>query len=86
MKTDIGEDLDTLIENEKRALIEQCFREVWAELTDEDIEPGLVAEVFAEATLKRLAKERGGEKASKLIAHLIELDEMGFLPPERTLQ
>ena len=58
MSTNIADDLDTLIEKEKRALIEECFHEVWTELTDEDIDPGLIAEVFAEAVLKRVTAER----------------------------
>jgi len=86
MKTYLADDLDTLIENEKRALIEECFHEVWTELVEEDIDAGLVAEVFAEAVLKRLTVERGSQQASKVIAHLNELDQMGFLPLVRTLQ
>ena len=86
MKKEVSQDIDTLIENEKRALVEECFREVWAELTEEAIDPALIAETFIESALKRLVVERGNEQASKLLAHFRELDEMGFLPSTRTLQ
>ncbi|MEM9279851.1 MAG: hypothetical protein AAGA76_14885, partial [Pseudomonadota bacterium] len=68
MKSEVPEDIDALIENEKRSLVEECFREVWTELTDEGIDPSVVAEVFVESALKRLVSERGDEQASKLLA------------------
>lgn len=86
MKSQTADDIDTLIENEKRALAEECFREVWNELTDEGIDANIIAEVFVEAALKRLVDERGNDQASKLISHFKELDEMGFLPSNRTIQ
>ncbi len=78
--------LKQLIANEKRELVRECFREVWEELSLEDIEPDMIAEVFIDSALKRLISERGGQEASKLIAHFKELDEIGFLPGRHTLQ
>ena len=86
MNSEIPEDIDILINNEKRALVEECFLEVWTELTEEGIDPAVIAEIFVEAALKRLVREKGNEHASRLLAHFRELDEMGFLPPTRTLQ
>ncbi|MEM7067804.1 MAG: hypothetical protein AAF478_02890 [Pseudomonadota bacterium] len=86
MKTSKVEDLDLLIENEKRSLIEEYFTDAWNELSEEGIDPKLVAEVFTEFTLRNLAKERDGASVSALLSHLNELDQMGFLPAGRTLQ
>ena len=78
--------LERLIENEKRELVRECFRETWEELRLEDIEPDMIAEIFVDAALKRLISERGGPEASKLIAHFMELDEIGFLSERHTIQ
>ena len=86
MKSNTTENIDDLIEKEKRALAEECFREVWSELFDEGVDSAVIAEVFVESALKQLVIERGNERASKLLAHFRELDEMGFLPSSRTLQ
>ena len=75
-----------LIENEKRSITEQYFHDAWSELTDHDFEPDMIAEVFIEIALKQLVAERGYERASKLLSHLNELDKMGILPNNRTLQ
>ncbi|MEM7215861.1 MAG: hypothetical protein AAF423_09980 [Pseudomonadota bacterium] len=86
MKSDLPEDLDTLIEREKRALAEECCQEVWTELLDEGIDPSLIAEIFMESALKCLVRERGNDQATRLIAHFREMDERGLLPTIRTLQ
>ena len=78
--------LKRLIENEKRELVRECFRETWEELRLEDIEPDLIAENFIDAALKQLICERGGQNATRLIAHFKELDEIGVLSERHTIQ
>jgi len=86
VRSEICTDLDKLIEDEKRALVRECFSDVWEELSEEGVEIGMVAEVFIESALKKLVSERGNKEASKLIAHFKQMDEMGFLPERHTLQ
>lgn len=86
MKSNTNDNIDELIEKEKRALALECFREVWSELSEEGIDSAVIAEVFVESALKQLVLERGNQRASELLAHFRELDEMGFLPSTRTLQ
>lgn len=78
--------LEDLIENEKRALVRECFSEVWEELRLEDIEPKAIAEIFIDAALKRLIDERGDKEATRLIAHFKELNDVGFLTQTHSLQ
>lgn len=86
MKSNTNDNIDELIEKEKRALALECFREVWSELSEEGIDSAVIAEVFVESALKQLVLEKGNQRASELLAHFRELDEMGFLPSTRTLQ
>lgn len=79
-------DLSELIEQEKRALARECFNEMWDELTDEHLGPEMIAEECVEAALQRLVAERGEHVATKLISHFKQLDEMGLLPENRSLQ
>ena len=84
--SDIPENLDELIAREKRALIREYFEDVWTELKNEGLETPVIVETFVEAALDRLANESGSEEASRLIAHIKNLEEMGFLPADRTIQ
>ena len=81
-----GIDLSSLIENEKRALARECFFEMWEELSEEELEPEIIAEECVEAALKRLVAERGHQVVSQLISHFKQLDEMGLIPEKRSLQ
>lgn len=84
--TEIPENLEELIEQEKRSLAKEYFTDAWSEVQIENLGTELVAEVFIKETIDRLATERGNEEASKLIAHIKELDEMGILSSGHTLQ
>lgn len=78
--------IEELIQNEMRALAGEYFEDVWNEVLAEDLDIQLVAEVFIERVLKKIAKERGEDCASKLVSHFHKMDEMGFLPEARVLQ
>jgi len=84
--SNIPENLDDLIDQEKRSLAKEYFADAWAEVQVENLGTDLVAEVFIQEIIERLAIERGSEEASKLIKHFKNLDEMGILPLQRTLQ
>ncbi|MEO0329483.1 MAG: hypothetical protein AAF217_12900 [Pseudomonadota bacterium] len=78
--------LTVLIEREKRAYTQETFNEVWDDLRKEDIEPAFIAEIFIHDTLRRLAEEHGNDKVSKMLSHFNELNEMGVIVSERTIQ
>jgi len=85
-KTNTTENLDDLIEKEKKALAKEYFKDIWSDIQVEDLGTDLVVEVFVHEALERLASEKGVEQVTRLIAHFKNLDEMGILPAERTLQ
>lgn len=84
--SNIPDNLDDLIEREKKALAKEYFSDIWTDIKDENLETELVVEVFVQEALERLANEKGMEQASKLITHFKNLDELGILPAERTIQ
>jgi hypothetical protein len=84
--TNTPQNLDDLIEKEKKALAREYFSEIWADIKIENLETELIAEVFVQEALERLADENGLEKASKLITYFKDMDELGVLPVQRTLQ
>jgi len=82
----IAENIDDLIEKEKKALAKEYFDDIWSDIQAEDLGTDLIVEVFVHQALERLASEKGVEQVSRLIAYFKNLDEMGILPAERTLQ
>lgn len=87
MKTEnIPENLDDLIQREKKALAKEYFADIWEDIQAEDLGTDLIVEVFVQEAIERLATERGIEEVSKLISHLKNLDELGILSLQRTLQ
>ncbi len=81
-----AETIEDLIDAEMRALAGEYFEDAWNEVTAEDLDIQLVVEVFIECALKKIAKERGEDTASKLVSHFRKMDEIGFLPEARVLQ
>lgn len=87
MKTSkTADNLDDLIDQEKRALAKEYFSDIWAEIQVENLDTELIVEVFMQEAIERLANERGSEEVSRLIAHFKDMDELGILPVQRTLQ
>lgn len=84
--TNIPDNLDDLIDQEKRALAKEYFSDIWADIQAENLGTHLIVEVFIQEAIERLANEKGMEEASKLITHFKNLDELGILPLQRTLQ
>lgn len=82
----ISENIDDLIEKEKKALAKEYFDDIWSDIQAESLDTELIAEVFVQQTLERLANEKGMEEASRLIAYFKNMDELGILPSQRTLQ
>ena len=80
------DNLDELIEREKRALAKEYFDDVWANASADGIDVEILSETFIEGALRELVASNGNAEASKLIAHFKNLDDMGFLPTNRTLQ
>ncbi len=84
--TNIPDNLDDLIDQEKRALAKEYFSDIWSDIQAENLGTELIVEVFIQEAIERLANEKGMEEASKLITHFKNLDELGILPLQRTLQ
>lgn len=82
----IPDNLDDLIDQEKRALAKEYFSDIWTDIQAENLGTDLIVEVFIQEAIERLANEKGMEQASKLITHFKNLDELGVLPLQRTLQ
>lgn len=82
----IPDNLDDLIDQEKRALAKEYFSDIWTDIQAENLGTDLIVEVFIQEAIERLANEKGMEQASKLISHFKNLDELGVLPLQRTLQ
>lgn len=82
----IPDNLDDLIDQEKRALAKEYFSDIWTDIQAENLGTQLIVEVFIQECIERLASEKGMEEASKLITHFKNLDELGILPLQRTLQ
>lgn len=84
--SDIPDNLDDLIDQEKRALAKEYFSDIWSDIQAENLGTDIVVEVFIQEAIERLANEKGLEQASKLITHFKNMDELGILPLQRTLQ
>ncbi len=84
--SDIPENLDDLIDQEKRALAKEYFSDIWTDIQVENLGTKLIVEVFVQEAIERLANENGTEEASRLITHFKHMDELGILPVQRTLQ
>lgn len=82
----IPDNLDDLIDQEKRALAKEYFSDIWTDIQAENLGTHLIVEVFIQEAIERLAFEKGMDEASKLITHFKNLDELGILPLQRTLQ
>ena len=84
--TNIPENLDDMIDREKRALVKEYFSDIWSDIQAEDLGTDLIVEVFIQEAIEKLANEKGTEEVSRLISHFKNLDELGILPVQRTLQ
>ena len=84
--SNIPDNLDDLIDQEKRALAKEYFSDIWSDIQAENLGTELIVEVFIQEAIERLANEKGMEEASRLITHFKNLDELGILPLQRTLQ
>ena len=82
----IPENIDELIEKEKRSLAGEYFEEAWQGMQQDGLSADIVAEVYIDLALKKLISEKGGSEASKLIAHFKQMDDMGFIPATGTIQ
>lgn len=82
----IPENIEDLIDQEKKALAKEYFSDIWSDIQAENLGTELIVEVFIQEAIERLANEKGLEQASKLISHFKNMDELGTLPVQRTLQ
>ena len=85
-KANQNHDLDALIQIEMRALADEYIGETWREVSIEDLDTKMVAQVFIEHCLKHIAKELGEHQASEVLADINKLEKVGFLAEDRTLQ
>lgn len=79
-------DLKTQIADEKKAIIQQMFLDLWEEAGEQGIEPELIAEILVEASIRELVTKYGDGEADRMLAHLRKLDEHGAFLPQITLQ
>lgn len=86
MNSEDKDKLDVLIEKEKRAYAREYFSEIWENAVDEGIDPEILAEALVEGSLDELVIRFGAGEASKLIAQLQQMDELGMFPAVKTLQ
>ena len=79
-------DIEELMKVEMRALANEYICETWREVSIEDLDTKMVAQVFIEESLKHVAKELGEQHASNLLAQVRKMEEIGFLAEDRVLQ
>ena len=84
--SEISTDIDTLIQNEQKALVRECFGEIWEELTLEELNSALIAEVLIESSLKKLMAEKGDSAAINVLDKLKQKVDFGILMDSRVLQ
>lgn len=80
------DNLDILIEQEKRAFAREHFFEMWDMAIADGVEAEILAEAIVEGALGELIKASGKSRAGVLIKKLEEMNELGMFPAFRTLQ
>jgi len=80
------QELEELILNEKKAITRDLIDSAWDEAVSEDIETSLIAEMYIEIALEKLSSAGNTSDVSRLIQHFKNLDELGYLPSNTTLQ
>lgn len=79
-------DLKSQIEDEKKAIIQQMFFDLWEDADEQGIEPELVAEILFESALRELVTKNGDGETERMLTRLRQLDEHGAFLPRFTLQ
>lgn len=80
------EELNAFLEKEMRALAGEYFEELWEEIEETGLDMDIIAEVLIERILSKIAISQGEENASRLVAHVSKMAEMGILTGHRVLQ
>lgn len=80
------DDLQSLITDEKKAVIQQMFFDLWEEAYEQEIDAELVAEILIEGSIRELVAKNGENETSRVLTKLRELDEQGAFLPRITLQ
>lgn len=78
--------LDVLIEEEKKRVAEQFFTEAWDRSIEEGIEPYLLAETALHSALLFLSEAAGEEQVKGLVEELAHRHECGHFHHDRVLQ
>lgn len=86
MEKQTQDDLETLIADEKKAIILQMFYDLWEEASEQEIEPELVAEILVEGSIRQLVTKNGDGEAGRMLSHLRKLDDHGAFLSRITLQ
>lgn len=86
MQLEAGDNLDTLIREEKHRVALEIFQDAWANACQEGIEASIVAETALLAALSELQHADGNGAVSDLIDSLPNRLECGHFDPDRTLQ
>ena len=80
------EELDALIEEEKKRVALEYFQEAWSSAVQEGIEPNILAESAVFAAFSQLGAAEGDEVVGDFISGLPALHESGFFLLDRKLQ
>lgn len=79
-------DLKAQIAEEKKAIIQQMFADLWDEANEQGIEPELIAEILVENSIRELVTKYGDGETGRMLTRLQKLDEHGAFLPQITLQ
>lgn len=80
------EELDALIEEEKKRVALEYFQEAWSSAIQEGIEPQILAESAVYAALSQLGEAEGDDKVGEFISDLPSHHESGQFMLHRKLQ
>ena len=80
------DDLQSLIADEKKAVIQQMFFDLWEEAYEQGIEAEVVAEILVEGSIRELVAKNGEDESSRILTDLGKLEEQGAFLPRITLQ
>lgn len=81
-----SDDLDMLIDEQKKRVAEQFFGEAWEKSIEEGIEPYLLAEAALQTALVCLSKACGDDSVQGLVDDLALRHECGHFRHGRVLQ
>ena len=80
------DELDALIEEEKKRVAQEYFQDAWSSAVQEGIEPAILAESAIFAIMRQLGETEGDAAVSELIDALPDLQECGQFLTDKKLQ